>query len=645
MFRARNLPECSPRRNLGPGRAFREAGARRPEDHDARRTMTPELAFVDDLPVAAFAVDPAGRVVRHNAAAAALWGRSPDPGARWSGAWRLLDAGGAPLAPEATPAARTLAEGRPPPVAVLFAERPDGGRAAFASRPALLHDAEGRVAGVLELMLEAPEVAAELAPELAAPEPADLAAARLAAIVSSSDDAIVGKTLEGRVTSWNDGAMRIFGWSAEEMVGQSITRIIPPELHPEEVEILARLRRGERIEHFDTERVTKDGRRISVSLTVSPIRDASGRVVGASKIARDVSARKRAEATQRQLVEELNHRVKNTLATIQAIAAQSLRRSPGPEAFVRSFGGRVQALARVHELLVAGDLVGAELAAILAAELAAGGEPADALRVAAEGPAVMLEPRIAVQMALVLHELVENARRHGALAAPGGRVAVGWHVAAGPDGQRLRLGWREQGGPPAPAGAGAGGFGFALIERSLVANGGTATRTLGDDGLAWEIGLPLPELPAALPPPAAEARLPAALAPAELAGRRVLVVEDEPLVALEIETELVEAGATVVGPVGTIEAAARLIEDERLDAALLDANLGGRPVDALATALAARGVPFAFASGYGPAGLPAGFRERPLIGKPFGAEALVALVAGLLAPADDATVVPLRPRD
>ena len=152
------------------------------------------------------------------------------------------------------------------------------------------------------------------------------------------------------------------------MIGQPILRIIPPELAREE-EILARLRRGERIAHFDTERVARDGRRLAVSLTVSPIRDATGRVVGASKIARDVTARKQPGTTQRQLLEELNHRVRNTLATIQAIAGQSLRRSPSPEAFVRSFGGRVQALARVHDLLVAGEMAGVELAAILEVEL------------------------------------------------------------------------------------------------------------------------------------------------------------------------------------------------------------------------------------------------------------------------------------
>ena len=595
--------------------------------------MTVELDLIDSLPMAAFATDAAGRVIRHNAAAAALWGRSPAPHeARWSGAWRLLDAEGATLDPAASPAARMLAAGHPPAAAVLVAERPDGSRTAFLPRPALLRGPDGSVAGVLELMLEVP-----------ATDASDLAAARLAAIVSSSDDAIVGKSLDGRVTSWNDGAERIFGWSPEEMIGQPILRIIPPELRFEEEEILARLRRGERIAHFDTERVAKDGRRLAVSLTVSPIRDATGRVVGASKIARDVTARKQAEVTQRHLLEELNHRVRNTLATIQAIAGQSLRRAASPEAFVLSFGGRVQALARVHDLLIAGEMAGVDLAAILEVELGP-----DATRGAAEGPAVMLDPRMAVQVALVLHELAENARRHGVLARPEGRLEVGWRVEAGPGGRRLVLDWREPGAPaPAPAPLAAPGFGFALIERSLAANGGTALRRDEEDGLAWEIVLPLPEAPAVLPDAAARGvgPAPAPQPPRALAGRRVLVVEDEPLVALEVETELVEAGATVVGPAGTLEAAARLIEAEPLDAALLDANLAGRPVDTLAAALDARGVPFAFASGYGPAGLPEGFRDRPLLGKPFGAEALVALVAELLTPAGEATVIPLRKRD
>jgi two-component system sensor histidine kinase UhpB len=119
--------------------------------------------------------------------------------------------------------------------------------------------------------------------------------ARLAAIVESSDDAIVGKTLDGVITSWNRGAQQIFGYSAAEAVGQHIFLVVPEDKREEEEDVLARLRRGEKIDHFETIRQTKDGRRITVSLTVSPIRDASGTVVGASKVARDITQRVQAQ--------------------------------------------------------------------------------------------------------------------------------------------------------------------------------------------------------------------------------------------------------------------------------------------------------------------------------------------------------------
>jgi PAS domain S-box-containing protein len=124
---------------------------------------------------------------------------------------------------------------------------------------------------------------------------AEFAQRRLAAIVESSDDAIVSKNLDGYITSWNKGAERIFGYSATEAVGKHVTLVIPPELHDEEPKILARLRQGERIDHYETVRLTKDGRRLHIALTISPLRDAEGHIVGASKIARDITAQKAAE--------------------------------------------------------------------------------------------------------------------------------------------------------------------------------------------------------------------------------------------------------------------------------------------------------------------------------------------------------------
>jgi PAS domain S-box-containing protein len=144
------------------------------------------------------------------------------------------------------------------------------------------------------------------------------AAAYLAAIVDSSDDAIISKNLSGIIQSWNKGAERIFGYTATETIGQSILLLIPPELHHEEAMILARLQRGERIEHYETVRQCKDGRRVDIELTVSPVRGPDGRILGASKIARDITERKKAEAKLQQWNEELEIRVyERTHALVQ----------------------------------------------------------------------------------------------------------------------------------------------------------------------------------------------------------------------------------------------------------------------------------------------------------------------------------------
>jgi len=143
--------------------------------------------------------------------------------------------------------------------------------------------------------------------------------ARLAAIVDSSDDAIVSKRLDGTITSWNRSAERLFGYSAAEAVGQSIFRIIPEDRRAEEVEVLSRLRRGEKIDHFETVRQAKDGRRVTVSLTVSPIRDAKGTIVGASKVARDITERVRAQDALRRAHEELEERVSERTADLSRL--------------------------------------------------------------------------------------------------------------------------------------------------------------------------------------------------------------------------------------------------------------------------------------------------------------------------------------
>jgi PAS domain S-box-containing protein len=171
--------------------------------------------------------------------------------------------------------------------------------------------------------------------DITARKRAEATRAWLAAIVDSSDDAIVGKTLDGIVTSWNPGATRLFGYQLEEMIGRPIATLIPPELHAEEVEVLARLRRGECVNHYETVRLAKDGRRVDISLTVSPVRDEEGVIIGASKIARDISARKAAEIELRdanrrkdEFLATLSHELRNPLAPMRSVA-ELLKRAEG----------------------------------------------------------------------------------------------------------------------------------------------------------------------------------------------------------------------------------------------------------------------------------------------------------------------------
>src|SRR5262249_22873620 len=263
----------------------------------------------------------------------------------------------------------------------------------------------------------------------------------LASIVESCDDAIVSKNIDGIVTSWNRGAERIFGYTAEEAIGQPITIVIPQDRHHEENMILTRIRCGERIEHFETIRQHKNGNFIVVSLSVSPVKNAEGKIVGASKIARDITAQKRSQEQIATLAREAEHRSKNLLANVQATVR--LSQSDTSEGLKQAIEGRIQALANVHSLFVATRWIGADLSTIATQELApysAKGE----MRLRMDGPQVRLEPDAAQAIAITLHELATNAAEYGALSTANGQIDLKWsHEADG----RLVLRWTEKGGP------------------------------------------------------------------------------------------------------------------------------------------------------------------------------------------------------
>ena len=596
--------------------------------------MTPGPEILEALPIAVYITDAEGRITFYNQAAADLWGHRPKLGTDfWCGSWRLYWPDGAPMAHHECPMATAIKEGRPIRDIEAVLERPDGARVPFRPYPTPLKDESGRVIGAINLLIDATDL-----------KQAEIESARLAAIVVSSDDAIVGKTLDGCVTSWNAGATRIFGYEPKEMIGQSIIKIIPPELRQEEDEILAKLKRGEHIAHYETVRLAKDGRRLNISLSVSPVLDKTGRIIGASKIARDVTEKKRVEAIQRVLIEELNHRVKNTLAMTQAIASQSLRHARSASDFVESFTGRVQALAKAHSLLTERKLEGAELTELVREQVTLG--VADE-RVICSGPMVILGAQPAIHLALVLHELATNARKYGGLSVPQGRLSVKWEVHS--SGSRtLLLDWTESGGPQVSAPLTAG-FGTTLIERTLQTHGGQATVRYGVTGVTCKLRLPLgetarPEVEAALAALSisAHAQVRGQTDGRIFEGRRILIVEDEPLLAMELETNLNALGCKTLRSAATLNAAKAAIGDSGCDAALVDVNLGGRQADELAVALTRKNIPFAFVTGYGREGLPAGFKEVAILSKPFAKEELLVVLAQLLQPSSD--VVRLRDR-
>lgn len=314
---------------------------------------------------------------------------------------------------------------------------------------------------------------------------AEQAMHRLSAIVESSEDAIVSKNLDGIIVSWNAGAERLFGYRADEIVGLPVTTLMFPEHQGEEPGILERIRRGERIDHFETVRRRKDGSRVDISLTVSPVKNSKGEIVGASKIARDVSERKRADEQRTLLIHELNHRVKNTLATVQSLVMQTLRNTERSIDARALLDARLAALSRAHDLLTAQSWKSAGLSELVRRGL----EPFSVVdgRVIVAGPDVRLTPRQAVALSIALHELATNAAKYGALSNEHGRVNVEWGV----DEAGLKLTWRETGGPPVSPPTRTG-FGTRLIERSLAHDlGGAAQIRYLESGAVAEISAPL----------------------------------------------------------------------------------------------------------------------------------------------------------
>jgi PAS domain S-box-containing protein len=309
----------------------------------------------------------------------------------------------------------------------------------------------------------------------------------LAAIVEHTDDAIISKDLNGFITSWNTGAEQIFGYKAAEIVGHSILTLIPTERHTEEDFILNKVRKGERIKHYDTVRRRKDGTLVDVSLTVSPI-FADGKIVGVSKIARDITARKQAQLAQTLLLRELNHRTKNLLAVADSIVRQTSR-SSRPEEMVDRISRRLHALSVSQDLMIDSEWRGADITNIIQWQLASIIDD-HASRIKLTGPVCTLTPRTAQALGLAIFELATNALKFGSLSAKAGTVLIVWSIGDNAGKREFRMSWQEVGGPAViePAHC---GFGSTIIERMIARSLlGSAKVTYAPAGLIWEVVAP-----------------------------------------------------------------------------------------------------------------------------------------------------------
>ena len=356
----------------------------------------------------------------------------------------------------------------------------------------------------------------------------------------------------------------------------------------------------------------------------------------AALAAGDIAPPSRSTGDDREpMLAEMDHRVRNVLAAVQSIASQSARRAGTLDGFLKAFTGRLKAMASAQELLTATRGRGASIHNLATASLSALAPG----QTRWQGPDLFLSPRAANALALALHELAVNAVKHGGLASDSGRVDVSWWA---PANGGFELDWVETGGPrvfPATR----KGFGTMLLEdvtgreldgevKTEFRASGVRVRIRGSAKALADFGASeVASGQATGPPPApgASSGPPSQRGPRRVDGMRVMIVEDAILLAMELEAGLIEAGADVVGAAALVEEAMAMV-DLPLDAAVLDCNLNGVSVGPVAEALAARGVPFVFATGYGESrGAPEGF-DAPIVRKPYDVAQITAALAELV---------------
>lgn len=425
---------------------------------------------------------------------------------------------------------------------------------------------------------------------------------------------------------WDDGHYRIFGVDPQnfEVSIENMAALVAPE-DMLKLEQMSREFASGNLSSYQAEfRVFRpDGEIRWCFGTAAPTLNAEGRMVRISGVTVDITERKLTEERQLLLAREVDHRARNALAVVQSIVR--LTRSNTQEDYKEAVEGRIQALAHAHTLLSQNRWQGADIGRLVYEELAPYGRGEPAERVSFDGPSIVLSPERCQGLALVLHELATNSAKYGALSATTGRLTVRWMLDAG----IITLHWLEAGGPPVEPPK-SQGFGSKIMNASVRQQiGGEVIWNWRRSGLKCTLLIPasVDADSETIPRDNNLVHLP------NSAAKRVLLVEDEPMIGMMMREFLCECGYAVSGPCHTVDEAIAACA-AKIDVAILDLNLKSRPSYELAELLQARGIPFAFATGYGNEGIENAFRDIPVLQKPINKELLSACVTKLLETGD-----------
>lgn len=454
------------------------------------------VAPASDLPflqtIGIVSCDSEGLVTRYNRRAVELWGREPIIGAAYFGfdaSERLFLPDGTGLSQDRTPMAAALRTGAPVRDHIILLERRDGDRLTFLVNVEPLFDEAGAIAGAINCFQDI----SGLKRNEAEPHESER---RLRALLEALPAAVYTTDTEGRLTFYNRAAASL--WGGEPRLGTTqwcgSWRLCWPDGTPlphDECPMAITLTQNRPITGAEAVAIRPDGTRVPFLAYPSPLRDASGALTGAVNMLVEISERKQAEERQKVLLDELNHRVKNTLATVQAMATQSLRNAGVSREQREAFESRLLALSRTHDQLTQERWECAELCAIIR-DIFAPHRTGFGDRVRLDGALVRLSPSAALTLAMILNELATNAVKYGSLSVPNGKLDVSWGIDARRGMDSLWLDWIESDGPVVRPPA-CRGFGMRLLERGITRQLQGAVQTAFDPGgFRCGIQIPLP---------------------------------------------------------------------------------------------------------------------------------------------------------